>query len=291
MAGNVIVKNVTVVDGRGAAPAGGMDVVIRDGRFQAPRRAADSQRDAAGARVIEGQGKFLVPGLWESHTHLRPVLKDGEQASQAALDATLSDYLARGITSVVDLGGPIAPYSTLRDRQRASGPAGRAQLLFAGPSFTGINGWPMSLHHNPTCAYEIGDAPTAVHRLRELLERQPDVIKVIYDGEPGSPEKLPLPALQAIVARSHEHGVRVVVHVRTAEDSFEALDAGADGLEHSFLPTPGREEAEAEQLTEVLRRTGAYLTPTWPFGSSWPGRGRQLSGRAGSGRLHDPGRG
>jgi imidazolonepropionase-like amidohydrolase len=262
MAANLIIKNVTVIDGSGAAPASGMDVVIRDGVFEPLRRAAHTQRDAAGATTIDGQGRFLVPGLWESHTHLRPILKDDEQASQAALDHTLSDYLASGITSVVDLGGPVDPYSTFRDRQRSSGPAGRAQLLFAGPSFTGINGWPMSLHHNPTCAYEIGDAPTAVARLRALMERQPDVIKVIYDGESGSPEKLPLQALQTIVAESHERGVRVVVHVRTERDSLDALEAGADGLEHSFLPTPGREEAEAERLTEVLRRTGAYLTPT-----------------------------
>jgi len=248
MAANLIIKNVTVIDGSGAAPASGMDVVIRDGVFEPLRRAAHTQRDAAGATTIDGQGRFLVPGLWESHTHLRPILKDDEQASQAALDHTLSDYLASGITSVVDLGGPVDPYSTFRDRQRSSGPAGRAQLLFAGPSFTGINGWPMSLHHNPTCAYEIGDAPTAVARLRALMERQPDVIKVIYDGESGSPEKLPLQALQTIVAESHERGVRVVVHVRTERDSLDALEAGADGLEHSFLPTPGREEAEAERL-------------------------------------------
>src|SRR5947208_13535353 len=86
-----------------------------------------------------------------------------------------------------------------------------------------------------------------------------DVIKVIYDGEPGSREKISLEALRAIVAEAHDRGVHVVVHIRTEHDSVDALDAGADGLEHSFIPTPGSEQSEAEDLTELLRRSGAYL--------------------------------
>ncbi len=233
-------------------------MLIRDGLFEAIRPAAETP---AGT-VLDGRGKFLMPGLWESHTHLRPVLKEDEQASQAALDATLRAYLRRGVTTVVDLGGPLDPYQAFRDRYRHEGPAGRAQLLFAGPSFTGMNGWPMPLHHNPTCAYEVADAPSAVAKLRPLLDRGPDVIKVIYDGESGSPEKISLEALRAIVAEAHERDTRVVVHVVTERDSADALEAGADGIEHSFMPTPGREAEEAAELTALLRNTGAYLTPT-----------------------------
>ena len=262
MAANLMIKNVTVIDGSGAGPASDVDVVIRDGLFESVRPAAETYPDTISATIVDGQGKFLIPGLWESHTHLRPILKDDEQGSQQALDNVLSEYLARGITTVVDLGGPIGPYAALRERQRAAGPAGRAQLLFAGPSFTGINGWPLPLHHNPALVQQIGDRPTAVAKLRQQLEQRPDVIKVIYDGEPGSPEKLPLEALRTIVAEAHQASTPVLVHVRTQRDSVEALEAGADGLEHSFLPAPGREEAEAEQLAEVLRLTGAYLTPT-----------------------------
>jgi imidazolonepropionase-like amidohydrolase len=254
----LVIRRVTVIDGTGSPPAAGRDVVIRDGLFEAIRPAAETPADT----VLDGQGGFLMPGLWESHTHLRPVLKDDDQVSQAALDATLREYLRHGITTVVDLGGPFAPYNAFRERYRREGPAGRAELLFAGPSFTGINGWPMALHHNPLCAYEVGDAASAVAKLRPLLDGRPDVIKVIYDGERGSPEKISLDALRAIVAEVHERGTHVVVHVVTERDSVDALEAGADGIEHSFMPTPGREAEESAELTALLRTTGACLTPT-----------------------------
>ena len=260
MAEPILIRNATVIDCAGREPLAGMDVVIRDGLFEAVRRTGEPAPE--GATVVDGAGRFLMPGLWESHTHMRPVLKDDPEASQTALDASLAEYLARGITSVVDLGGPLAPYSAQRERQRQEGPKGRAQLLFAGPNFTGVNGWPLSMHHNPLCSFEITDARQALDKLRPLLDARPDVIKLIYDGEPGSPEKLPREGMRAIISEAHDRGVRVVVHIHSERDSEEALEAGADGIEHSFLPTPGQEEREAEALTKVFAASGAYLTPT-----------------------------
>jgi cytosine/adenosine deaminase-related metal-dependent hydrolase len=200
--------------------------------------------------------------LWESHTHLRHVLKPSDEASQAALDETLGAYLRRGITSVVDLGGRVEIYHRLRERHRLGGPAGCARLLFAGANFTGINGWPICYHHDSRSTYEVQDTASALTALRSLLGWSPDVVKIMYHGEPGAPDKLPREALEALVREAHAHGRRALVHVRSALDSLHALEAGADGLEHSFLPSPGQQQAEAEQVTAALVRTGAYLTPT-----------------------------
>jgi imidazolonepropionase-like amidohydrolase len=262
MGPDLVIRNVTVVDGTGAAPAAAVDVVIQDGVFAAVGRGAGDGHAGAGAPVLDGNGRFLVPGLWESHTHLRHVLKPTEEASQAALDETLSAYLRRGITSVVDLGGRIEVYNRLRERHRRAGQVGYARLLFAGANFTGINGWPICYHHDSASTYEVDDAASARAALRSLLERSPDVVKIMYHDEPGLPGKLPREALEALVEGAHAQGLRAVVHVRTALDSLHALEAGADGLEHSFLPSPGRQQVEAEQVTAALVRTGAYLTPT-----------------------------
>jgi imidazolonepropionase-like amidohydrolase len=262
MASDLVIRNVTVVDGTGAAPAAGVDVVIRGGLFAAVGPGAADGPAMDGAVVVEGDGRFLVPGLWEGHTHLRHVLRESEEASQAALDETLGAYLQRGITTVVDLGGRIEIYNRLRERHRLAGPAARARLLFAGANFTGINGWPICYHHDATSTYEIRDVAGALAALRSLLERSPDVVKIMYHGEPGAPDKLPREALEALVQEAHAHGRRTLVHVRSALDSLHALDAGADGLEHSFLPSAGQEQAETEQVTAALARSGAYLTPT-----------------------------
>src|SRR5712692_2989432 len=115
MVSHLIIRNVTVIDGTGADPAPGVDVVIRDGVFAAVGPGAGNGQAGAGAAVLDGDGRFLVPGLWESHTHLRHVLKATDEESQAALDETLGAYLGRGITSVVDLGGRIDVYNRLRE--------------------------------------------------------------------------------------------------------------------------------------------------------------------------------
>ena len=252
MLGAVVITNVAVVDGGRVVPA--RDVTIQDGRFD---RIEPARPGRAGE--VDGTSRFLAPGLWESHTHIRSSLGADEQAS---LDGVLGAYLQRGITSVVDLGGPLESFALQRERQQREGPAGRARLLFAGPSFTGVGGWPLHLHHNHALVREVADAEAAERLLLSHLEQRPDVIKIIYDGEPGSAEKLPREALPAIIAGAHAAGLGVVVHIRGLDDCLDALEAGADGLEHSFLPSPGRERAEAEQLTEALLRTGAYLTPT-----------------------------
>jgi imidazolonepropionase-like amidohydrolase len=262
MPSELAIRNVTVIDGTGAAPAAGVDVVVREGRFAAVGPGVAEERAGDGATVVVGDGRFLVPGLLEVHTHLRHELKDSEEASQAALDETLGAYLQRGITTVVDLGGRIEIYNRLRERHQLARAAGRARLLFAGANFTGINGWPICYHPDATSTYEIRDVAGALAALRSLLERSPDVIKIMYHGEPGAPDKLPREALEALVQEAHAHGRRALVHVRTALDSLHALDAGADGLEHSFLPSAGEEQAEAEQVTAALARNGAYLTPT-----------------------------
>src|SRR5581483_10078360 len=260
MAANLVIKNVTVIDGSGAEPAAGVDVVVRDGLFAAIGPGAGAHPAAAGAETLDGSGRFLIPGLWEAHTHLRGVLKPTPAESQAALDATLRAYRERGVTTVVDLGGPVDVYCQARERQRAA-PADGARLRFAGPNFTGLNGWPFVLHHDARCTNQAGDAATALAALQRLLERQPDVVKIMYDGEPGR-DKLPREALVALVREAHTHGLRAVVHVHSAEDTLHALEAGADGIEHSFLPTPGQEAAEAERVTAALVQRGAYLTPT-----------------------------
>jgi imidazolonepropionase-like amidohydrolase len=64
----LVVRNVTLIDGTGAAAGAGMTVVVTGNRISVVGR------DAAvppGAQVVDGTGKFLIPGLWDMHLHLR----------------------------------------------------------------------------------------------------------------------------------------------------------------------------------------------------------------------------
>jgi hypothetical protein len=101
-------RNVTVVDVNGARP--GYTVVVNDGRISA---LGSGVKVPAGAKVIEGKGKFLIPALWDMHVHL------WEKDPMGGL------YLAAGVTGIRDMGSDLARTRALRteiDAGRAAGP-------------------------------------------------------------------------------------------------------------------------------------------------------------------------
>jgi len=86
----IVFKNVTVIDGTGYGATTGMTVVVggekiesvgKNGTVPIPR----------GAKVIDGSGRFMIPGLWDMHVHL----------SDAKASA-IPGLLANGITGVRD---------------------------------------------------------------------------------------------------------------------------------------------------------------------------------------------
>lgn len=64
----LVIRNVTVIDGTGAPAQPGTDVIVTGARITAVGRNA---RVPAQAQVVDGSGKFLIPGLWEMHVHPR----------------------------------------------------------------------------------------------------------------------------------------------------------------------------------------------------------------------------
>src|SRR4029079_5417209 len=92
----LVIQNVTVIDCTGAKPQPAMPVVIRNGRIAELGEAARVKLPI-GARIIDGAGKFLIPGLWDMHGHLTDA---GEGA--------LTQLIENGVTGVRDMGGDLA---------------------------------------------------------------------------------------------------------------------------------------------------------------------------------------
>src|SRR3712207_2661339 len=86
--GTVAIRNVTVIPMTGAAPAARQSVIVRDGRIVAVGPAA-RVRIPAGAAVVDGAGKYLIPGLFEMHAHTSKT-----RASALGL------YVAHGVTTI-----------------------------------------------------------------------------------------------------------------------------------------------------------------------------------------------
>ncbi len=274
MSNTLVLREVTLIDGTGAPPVPGADVVVRDGRFALIGVGAGTGVDGA---VVDGAGRFVIPGLWETETHLtRPVtglFEDMARASVEEIDVSLVEallraYTACGFTTVVDLGGPEELLVEVRARQERGELVG-PRVLFTGRQFTPVGGMP----RNPdgkrwsTFTVDVDDVGVA----RGVLDRMVgefgiDAIKLNYTfgmgaGHGDSPMLKP-EILGMLAEEGRARGLCVHAHVDSASEAISALEAGVGNIEHFFGPEEGRDLGrDVERVTELCLEHDAY----WPF--------------------------
>jgi hypothetical protein len=251
----IVIRHVTVIDGTGAPPKVGQDVVILDGRIAAMGTRAKAP---AGARVVDGTGKFLIPGLWDMHAHVSyyPGLdKDAGLSLYAAM------FLANGVTGIRDMAGYDAEWLLQRRREIESGARLGPQIIVTGRALDGPN---------PTDAgkWPVGDAAAGREAVRALKRQGAEFVKV-YD-------RLPREAYFAIAEECRRLGMPFAGHVPLSVTAGEAAEAGQGSIEHLGLgrvreacylfDPPGRplppdpDPARTKRLMGVLARfwKGSY---------------------------------
>ncbi len=258
-------------------------ILIDEGRILAVGPAADVAIPA-GAQRIDVRGKWVIPGLVDAHIHLfqsgglytRPDAIDLRQYRSYETERAwvqdnagdlLKRYLAAGITTVIDIGGPMANYA-LRDRfNQAQGPS--PDILLTGPL--------ISTYQPPALAGE--DAPIlqtdtpeqAREQVRRQLPHKPDFIKIWYIVRPGMPAEQTQSIVRAAIEEAHAHALKAAVHATQLRTAKLALQAGADLLVHGVGDAPVDEEFLA-----LLKARQAIYIPTLVVSH---GYGRALSGK------------
>lgn len=241
-AGQVLVlRGATVLDGLGGRIVNAR-VTVRDHRI-----ADVSLEDArvplpAGATVVDLSGRFLIPGLFDSHVHWGGSGGIGASSIEMTPDRLAHDLTATlqaGVTSVVSLTDDVAEMQPLA----ADVAAARRQAprtFYAGPSITAKGGHPSEmfgflpgLAEKLTRQIETPEAARAV--IAELDRHRLDLIKLVL--EPGFADQ-PLPRLRedvfrAAMAEAKKRRLKTTVHVGTAADARLAIEAGAGGIEHA----------------------------------------------------------
>lgn len=218
--------DVTVIDGTGAAAQHDMTVVVADGRIVTVARTATATvpRDA---RVVNGAGKVLIPGLWDMHVHLT-----------APGEVALPALLARGVTGVRDMGGSLKVLRRWQSGVRAGTLLGprivAAGPILDGPPARGVRG-----------RRAVATAEEGVQAVRELKGEGVDFIK--------THSLLPRDAYFAIAAEAKRQGLAVCGHVPNEVRLDEAIAAGQQTIEHlvgASLACSTREAELREHLHE-----------------------------------------
>jgi imidazolonepropionase-like amidohydrolase len=190
-------------------------VLIRGNRIIAVGEAG-RVRIPAGARLIEGEQRYLLPGFWDMHVHaVNAVGADAEPEHAFAL------LLANGVTGVRDMGSHLD--TLLAVRRRLTETAYRAPRLFAaGPLLDG----PRQAWSIPY-ARHLETAEQARRVLDDLEAAGVDFLKV-YGG-------LSRDVYLAIAQHAVQIGMPFAGHVPFAVSATVASDAGQASIEHAFL--------------------------------------------------------
>jgi imidazolonepropionase-like amidohydrolase len=165
--GDLAIESVTIVDAvQGVLPD--RRVVIKGDRILWVGRTGEG--GPAADRVIEGDGRFLIPGLWDAHVHF---LYDRELT-----DAMASLFLAYGITSVRDTGGNLEELVALRESWN-DGVVMAPRLFFSGPLLDGARVvYDGATSAQPELGTSTPDAASARRKVRLLHSRGADFIKI-----------------------------------------------------------------------------------------------------------------
>ncbi|HEY8130473.1 MAG TPA: amidohydrolase family protein [Thermoanaerobaculia bacterium] len=246
LAATLAITRVTVIDTNGGAPQRDVTVVIRDDRI-----AEITDKIVPATKVIDGRGKFLIPGLWDMHVHL-----------SWTTSSALPLLIANGVTSVRDLGSRLLEIDAWRTKI-AEGTLVGPRILRVGPILNGqkFNQYQM-VPGNP-------DETRGV--ARALKEVGVDFLKVH--------RRFPRDSYFALIDEAKRLDIPVVGHIPMTVTPEEASNAGQQTIEHADTLFEGtfsaamkgklpdairqfRENGDADKLFAVFVKNHTVVDPT-----------------------------
>ena len=248
----LFLRDVTLIDGTGAPPRPHVSVLVTGGNIEEIGDAATMDWPR-GALLVEGRGRYLIPGLWDVHVHMA----FGEETDLGVL-------VANGVTSVRDMGGDLIVLDAWRariDKGELVGP----RIYRAGPT---VDGYKEGLPHRLT----IANAEDARKAVATLQKTGVDFIKIH--------NAVPREAFFALAEEARRRNFPFAGHVPMTVEPAEAAEAGQRSVEHiatliegtynarfpneaaSLEDMPRWVREEVPRLAQVFKRNGTWFDPT-----------------------------
>lgn len=238
--GSTYITHVTVIDTETGKEAQDRTVVISRDRITEVRDSKGA-KPPEGAKVVDGKGKYLIPGLWDMHVHIWHY------------ESTYSLYIANGVTGVREMFGP--PDANKFRRELTAKAIVAPHFYLASPIVDGHPAvWPNSI--------EVTRAEQAKTVVEEQKQKGADFIKVY--------SRLSREAYFAIATESARAGIPFEGHVPTRITAWEASDAKQRTFEHLYgiaMACSSRDEELQPKLnaTLVLRERYAVIAEATRF--------------------------
>ncbi|RQO62410.1 hydrolase [Paucibacter sp. KBW04] len=300
----VLFENVRVFNGTADKLSAPANVLVMGNVVKTISSAPISVPAGAEVSRVQGEGRTLMPGLIDAHTHIMfatvpqmvILTSDVGFVNVAAVKAA-NDMLMRGFTTIRDLGGPVFGLKRGIDAGLVNGPR-----IFPSGAFisqTGGHGdfrLPNELPARPgeysfserVGAAVIADsADTVRQRSRELLALGASQLKLMAGGgvsssyDPLDVTQFTVPELRAAVEAAENWGTYVTVHAYTPRAVRQAIEAGVRCIDHGQLLDEPTAKLMAEKGVWWSLQPFVDDRPS-PFPEGSPNRLKQLEMYAGT---------
>jgi imidazolonepropionase-like amidohydrolase len=211
----IVITHVTVINPGTSSIRPHSTVVITGAHITAVSDSENFQ-PPNGARVIDGRGRFLIPGLWDMHVH--SAFGDWFPGGR---DIILPLFIANGVTGVRDMGGDVPVLLAWR-KQIADGQIIGPRMLISGPMLDGYLPDGKSLRF--PSSLPVTTPASAVAAVDSLKAQGVDFIKVQSEVSDD--------AYHAAAAEAHKQGLPFVGHVPDRVRLEETVAAGQKSIEH-----------------------------------------------------------
>ncbi|KAF9692851.1 hypothetical protein EKO04_009000 [Ascochyta lentis] len=270
-----LLHNASVVDVKQGNIQQNVTVTVEKGKIISVSPSSATPEARAGFTVVDCSGKFICPGLIDSHVHLiatpgfdnlAAAFGNPDSVSLLRQPYVCAQMLHRGFTSIRDCGGAHAAIKEAIEDGVFPGP----RLFIAGHALSQSGGHAdfRNKHDHSACcgghATGIGrvcnGVPQCMQAVREEIRTGSDFIKIMGSGGVSSPTdkithlQFTPKEIRAMVECAKNAGIYVTAHAYTSEAIRHCINNGVRGIEHgNFL--------DAETAAMMVEK-GVYLTPT-----------------------------
>jgi imidazolonepropionase-like amidohydrolase len=261
-AAELVIDDVNVIDIH-TGKINKQSVVIDSGKIKQVGGKVTAAKDA---KHVDGSGKWLIPGMVDSHIHL--FQSGGLYTRPDAFDLTklrsydaekrwlkdnagdlLKRYLSAGITTVIDVGGPLANFEL---DKKFDDPTQYPNLSLTGPLISTYQ--PKAFEIDDSPIIKVNDEAEAIALVQKQLPYKPDFIKIWYIALKDQSAQDSYGIVKATIDESHKHGLKVAVHATELETAKLAIKAGADILVHSV-----KEPIDDEFVAMMVDKKVVYI--------------------------------
>jgi Tol biopolymer transport system component len=228
----LLIRNVRIIDGTGRPATAPRDLLVERGRIS--RVAAAGTLPAGTARIVEGGGRYLIPGLMDLHAHeYRPELLPG--------------FSYFGVTTIRDQGSPIGPLVAYADAI-AAGQLDGPRVDYGGFQF--YSDW----------AYDAEDQQGAEPEADpDHVSRAVEMAKVFGSQHIKTRTFRRWDINARMIAEAHRRGMRVTGH---CAHPLPLVAAGMDAKEHAGFCAPRSDGFIYDDLVQLYRAAGIGVVPT-----------------------------